>query len=107
MTDITIPDEALEAAARAQYEFWRHDCAGELELNLALYRLWAELEADEQERWIEQTRAACLAMLKHWPGMTTDGRELHFSTARGAPVTTVKAYSIILPLPQENTNAEG
>lgn len=95
--DITIPDEALEAAAIDLYRSATHSPQG---------FSWATLHPRVRERWRKNARAACLAMLKAWPGMTTDGRELHFSTARGAPVTTVKAYSIILPLPQENTNAE-
>ena len=49
MTDITIPPEALEAAATAL-----HDTAG---------------TADWDSMWDEMARAACIAMLQSWPGM--------------------------------------
>lgn len=45
MTDITIPPEALEAAAKAM---WKTDDPSQWELGMA--------------------RAACLAMLRAWPG---------------------------------------
>ena len=46
MTDITIPFEALEAAAKVM---WKTDDPSQWELGMA--------------------RAACLAMLAAWPGM--------------------------------------
>ncbi len=46
MTDITIPPEALEAAAKAM---WKTDDPSQWELGMA--------------------HAACLAMLKAWPDM--------------------------------------
>lgn len=81
MADITIPPAALEAVAQAIRKK-RHD------------RPSYEIAED-----------ACLAMIEAWPGMSTDGEELHFSTARGAPVATVKSYSIILPV-TENPNGK-
>ena len=41
-------------------------------------------------------RAACLAMLKYWPGMDT-----------GPNIYGRQNAIMHLPLPQENTNAEG
>ena len=66
MTDITIPPEALEAAESAYCEAWDRDEPALL--------------------------AACLAMLRAWPGM-------HL----GAPwvIGVPNATSIILPLPPE------
>lgn len=72
MTDITIPPEALEAAARALA----------LE-NETRENLWPLYEG--------KARAACLAMLKAWPGMWVE--QLY-----PVPVAT---QGIILPLPQE------
>jgi hypothetical protein len=71
MTDITIPPEALEAAAKAM---WKTDDPSQWELGMA--------------------RAACLAMLKAWPGMEHD---------QGALVTDIyrDPGKIILPLPKE------
>ena len=76
--DITIPPEALEAAQR--------DAA------VAIYRLVEpdtrahELTEDEVG---EIARAACLAMLKAWPGKRHDKLSGH-----------VREY-LILPLPKE------
>lgn len=50
MTDITIPAEALEAAARAH----------------------AKANEGHDEWWplhVDKVRAACIAMLRNWPGM--------------------------------------
>lgn len=50
MTDITIPPEALEAAARAH----------------------AKMNEGHDEWWflhVDKVRASCLAMLNAWPGM--------------------------------------
>lgn len=52
MTDITIPSEALEAAA--------------IELAPAPWSMYTE---DAQEHFRRYARAACLAMLKAWPGV--------------------------------------
>ena len=67
MTDITIPREALEALAMAIYEI-----TGE------------GIDMDE-------ARAACLAMLKAWPG-----KEFKMNGA-------MRTF-YILPLPTENSN---
>lgn len=64
-----IPDEVVESAAKVEYEVWRHDCAGELDLDLEMYRLWDQLEPDEQERWCGQSRAAIAAALNAWPAL--------------------------------------
>lgn len=72
MTEIAIPKEALEAAARA-------------------------IASDDGwplgwEDYIDTARAACLAMLKAWPGMQI--RLNYFQPTE----------EIILPLPQEKTD---
>lgn len=84
MDNVKIPDKALKAAAR--------------ELKMALI-----LAVDEDcracaltdDECMEAARAAGLAMLRAWPGM--------FLYQYGDD----GSHSIILPLPQENTNAEG
>lgn len=70
MTDITIPKEALEAAARA-------------------------IASDDGwplgwEDYIDTARAACLAMLRNWPGMH--------------PASDPPPARLILPLTQEKPN---
>lgn len=73
MTDITIPPEALEAVAKIiKDSFFTNDSDAE---NVA--------------------RAACLAMLKAWPGMDT-----------GPNIYGRQDAIIHLPLTQENTDAE-
>ena len=80
MTDITIPPEALEAAAKVLHAH------AEIFDDVP----WDDLSANDQEAYMDEARAACLAMLNAWPGILPklDGRYL------------------IIPLPQENTNAE-
>lgn len=87
MTDITIPPEALEAAARALADAYYRHCSDD--------RITLADTDDTPEDWMNEARAACLAMLRAWPGMW----EQHItSPALNRPL------SIILPLPQENTN---
>lgn len=93
MTDIAIPPEALEAAARAAHDKWRHDCAEQQKEPVENWLEWHELEDFEQEDWRRQARAACLAMLRAWPGAIHNGHWLLFPHTK-------------LPLPMENTNAE-
>ena len=89
MPDITIPPEALEAAAR--------------ELAMALV-----LAVDEDcracaltdDELTEVVSAACLAMLRAWPGMGP----IRMDQPIGEWCDKLPA--IILPLTQENTNAE-
>jgi hypothetical protein len=82
VTDITIPPEVLEAAARAIYDI--------LEGAVANQDYGRQMRQWEQAQ--ELARAACLAMLKAWPGMFT--YKYHDDT------TT----ALIIPLPKENTN---
>lgn len=68
MTTITIPPEAVEAAARALYEAW---CAfhGVTETS----RPWEDIDDDDEERnaCVAEARAAIRAALESWPGVTT------------------------------------
>lgn len=61
LTNITIPPEVLEAAAKAAYQ-------RATEANSSSYNDWDDpaQEAARQEL-IEVIRAACLAMLNAWP----------------------------------------
>lgn len=72
MTDtITIPPAALEAAAKAAYNKWRDKIRAEERDTMDADMLdacapeWDDLGRNQQD-WIEQTRAACLAMLRAW-----------------------------------------
>lgn len=58
MTDITIPDEALEAHAKA---LLTHETWG--------LRSWSDLSDAEREERLEGSEVACLAMIRAWPGM--------------------------------------
>ena len=91
MTEITIPLEALEAAAKDLYEAW---CRVHGVADTALP--WEDIDNEERDACFAEARAACLAMLKSWPGMGVSSPD-----PWSAPDT------IILPLPKENTNAEG
>jgi hypothetical protein len=89
---ITIPPEALKAAAEA---ICRERCAfmGEppcFEIGEGL-----SPQCDEPGCSVE-ARAACLAMLRNWPRMEIE---------RFAPWS--KDRTIHLPLPKETDNAEG
>lgn len=63
MTDITIPPEALEAAAKELYEV--HPYTDEDDDVIP----WEELHMIDKEEHLDFARSACLAMLKAWPGM--------------------------------------
>lgn len=83
MTDITIPPAALEAAARAMAK------AG---YGFAGIELTDPYTADA-DYWDHTARAACLAMVQAWPGMSIE---------KFAPWS--KDRIIHLPLPQETSD---
>lgn len=87
MTDITIPPDALEAAARGVYEAW---CKfhGVEETSLP----WEDIDDEERQACFAEALAACLAMLRAWPGMFINKGN------GGLPVR------VHLPLPKENSN---
>lgn len=66
-----IPDEVVEAAARAAHNQWRHECAVEAEEPVENWREWDELDKWEQDSFRAQARAAFVAMVEAWPGMDT------------------------------------
>ena len=82
MTDITIPKEALEAAAKVL-----HDHA-EIFDDVP----WEDLSGADQEAYMDEARAACLAMLKNWPGAAENSSRL------GEKL-------FVLPLPQKEPEA--
>ena len=85
MTDITIPPEGLEGAAEDIYNHWQFSFTGKVPWVPGGNSLM-------QEKARDLARAACLAMLKAWPGMF--------------PQVGYHGMEIILPLPKENTDAE-
>ena len=87
MTDITIPPEALEAAAEAEYYARFGASAGP----------WKDAPDWIKHQCWHHARAALQAGIKAWPGM----RLGKYRDVAGANDRN------ILPLPQENTNAEG
>ena len=87
MTDITMPPEALEAAAKELYEV--HPYTDEDDDVIP----WEELHMIDKEEHLDFARSACLAMLKAWP------KAVFAIEANNAPC-------IFLPLPMENTTAE-
>jgi hypothetical protein len=96
MVDIQIPDEAVEAAARAAHELWRQQASvGD---DIAEYLTWDDIESDDERvEYLEQARAAIRAALAAWPGADVQ---------LGAQVTKKwrDPGKIILPLPQEKSN---
>jgi hypothetical protein len=89
MTDITIPDEVVEAAAKAAHDQWRHEWAVRVNEPVENWREWEDLILAEQLGWIEQARAALRAGLAAWPGKT----QIHHPREQ--------QHALILPLPQE------
>lgn len=84
MSDIQIPRDAVEAAARAIYFAFTEINIGDGEDR------WERLLPRYRAEYREQAEAALRAGLKAWPGMGIDACD-----------------NIILPLPpKENSNAE-
>lgn len=82
MKDITIPPEAVEAAARAACEYYTS-------------KEWSDINQGSKGVWRSAARAACLAMLKAWPRMDT-----------GPNIYGRQNAIIHLPLPTENNDVE-
>jgi hypothetical protein len=89
--NITIPPEALEAAAKAIADL---SCPPDL---------FGQCEAAGGCMCRAEARAACLAMLNAWPGRKTENRDGWNWTDTGA-VTTHRYEALILPLPKEPTD---
>lgn len=104
MSKITIPPEALEEATKASYNKWRDKFRAEQRENIDADILneiapkWNALGANRLD-WIEQTRAACLAMIENWPGMTAKHINEHVALFHSAP-------AIILPLTENSDERE-
>lgn len=87
MTDIHIPAEALEAAARALYKTWfdkENDPS------------WENAPPNYRQLYLNGATAALRAALANWPGMGIMVTEDYIGTRR----------QIILPL-TENSNDKG
>ena len=82
MTDVTIPAAALEAAAQRIYETWRDRDSTQL------LPPWKYLVAQYRQTWLDQARAAFIAMMTAWPGMRISWLALNDG-------------AIVLPLPVE------
>ena len=90
MTDITIPPEAVEAAARAVHDIDRK-IAGDDQ-----WPAWEELSPMDQRRRTHRATAALRAGIAAWPGS--------FPHTFHGPL---EGYGYVLPLPpKENSNAE-
>ena len=63
---MNIPAAALEAGARRIYETWRDRDSTQL------FPPWEWLDAQYRQTWLDQARAACIAMLEAWEGMQHD-----------------------------------
>lgn len=88
MDSITIPDEALEAAAREVAEQLGDDWDDNVHTFCGDDFQMTPDGAKEACRAI--ARAACLAMMKHWPGMRVKA--------------VLLADTVLLPLPQKETS---
>jgi hypothetical protein len=85
MTDITIPPEALDAAAKAAYLDHVVRSSG------GYWPDWDQLDHSVRDGYRSEARAACLAMLKNWPGMVEKRANENLLLANLNP-------AIILPL---------
>lgn len=105
MTDITIPDEVVEVAARASYDEHRREYnSAALECNYAPWEdEWSDLLLSERMQWMAEARAAILAALKAWPGVEKR-RVTDFAIPPMPECYDRTMPAIILPLTQE-TNA--
>ena len=88
MTDITIPPEALEGAAEDIYNHWQFSFTGKVPWVPGGNSLM-------QEKARDLARAACLAMLKAWPGM---------QHCRWNELNAAFSSHLILPLPTAKPN---
>ena len=91
MADITIPPEAVEAAAKALYEAWCkvHGVEG-------TSMPWEDIDDEERDACFAEATAALRAGIAAWPGMQI--------IEERADMWAV--YLEITPLPTEKTNAE-
>jgi len=87
MSELPIPPEAVEAAARAAYDSWQ------TQRNWSV-PAWDKLDEEFRERSRKEARAAFLAMLEAWPGM----HQFALPDNRGT------FSALILPLTQEKTD---
>lgn len=103
MTDrITIPPEAVEAAARADYEMTRDEALADHGIMASLtYCPWENLSVDGKEYYMKHATAALRAGIAAWPGMEAD--RILRARNDGSAVADPR---LILPTPTENTNAE-
>ena len=88
MTDITLPPEALEAAAEDIYNHWQFSFTGKVPWVPGGNSLM-------QEKARDLARAALIAGLAAWPGIIET--EIKWKHPGGA----INAPSLILPLPTE------
>ena len=89
MTDIIIPPEAVEAAAKADYEMTRDEALADHGIMASsTYCPWEDLSVDGKEYYMKHATAALRAALAAWPGMWHI-KPIDFEG------------KIILPLPQE------
>lgn len=88
MTDITIPPEAVEAAARVLHSH------AEIFDDL----LWEDISQADQEAYFEEARASIAAALNAWPGM----QHKPYWDFR----THEKHTELILPVPQKEKGGQ-
>lgn len=68
---ITISPAALEAGARRIYETWRDRDSTQL------LPPWEWLVAQYRQTWLDQARAAFLAMIENWEGMSLHQQDIN------------------------------
>lgn len=89
MTDIHIPPEVVEAAARAAHDLWRKQAS--IGDDIAEYEQWDDVSRFYKDELRAQATAAIRAALENWPGMRVVLNGLH-------------PPRVTLPLPQENSD---
>lgn len=89
--DMKLPPEVVEAGARALCKDAR--------------LFWPDLTQEEHDVMRGEARAAIIAMINAWPGMEVEDLSRWVTDGMDLPYV-VEYPAIILPLPQENSDAE-
>ena len=93
-----IPDEVVEAAARAEYETMRAEAISDHgAIAETMYCPWEKVSPDAKEYYMRLARAAIAAAINAWPGATMYGPH---PSGHGPTVP-----QLILPLPQKGGDA--
>ena len=97
-----IPDEVVEAAAKAEYELIRDEYRDDYGVSILTdaHPPWERMHDSAKDYYRKHCRAAIAAALNAWPGAELD------PYPQGTGKKAVVKWYLDLPLPQESENAE-